>query len=237
MGYFHNPTIVRDGLVLYLDAANKRSYSGSGTQWKDLSGSSNFISNLTNGAEYNSSNFGNIKFDGSNDYSTTSSSLNTGQNITVSVWMYASILGTIRRGLVANSYNYSGRNGWFLCTAGGSTNNTFFFSVGQDVAVRVAAANTLAINTWYNLTATCVNGGEMILLYRNGEPIQSYAGSTLSAGTITYTRPQFNIGYRDIGGTTDPFTGNISNVMIYTKALSPDEVRQNYEATKGRFGL
>lgn len=44
MGIFRGPNIVRDGLVLQLDAANTKSYSGSGTAWNDLSGNGfNFV--------------------------------------------------------------------------------------------------------------------------------------------------------------------------------------------------
>lgn len=51
------PNIVEDGLVLYLDAANKKSYPGSGTVWKDLSGNGN-DGTLTNGPTFGSTNLG-----------------------------------------------------------------------------------------------------------------------------------------------------------------------------------
>jgi hypothetical protein len=227
--------IVTNGLVLDLDAAKRDSYPGFGTTWNDISGNRN-NGTLTNGPTFNSGNGGSIVFDGVNDYS-GSPSINTGQNITVSAWIYPTILGTTRRAVVANSYDFaSSRNGWNLSTAGADTNNTFFFSVGQDNAYRVAAANTLSPNTWAYILVICANGGGNIVLYKNGVAISSYVAQLLSSGTMTYTANQLNIGYR-YSNQTDPYTGNIANVQIYNRVLSDTEILQNYNATKGRYGL
>ena len=67
MGLDHSPIIVTDGLSLYLDAANSRSYSGTGLSVYDLSGSGN-TSLLINGPTYSSSNLGYFVLDGTNDY-------------------------------------------------------------------------------------------------------------------------------------------------------------------------
>ena len=113
-------------------------------------------------------------------------------------------------------------------------NNTFFFSAGADNAYRMAAANTLSLNQWVYISAVCQNGGGSINLYKNGIET-SYGLTSLSTNTLTYTYPQFNVGFRDSAGTTDPYTGNISVVQIYNRALSAAEVLQNYNATKGRY--
>ena len=74
MAIKHSPRIVTDGLVLYLDAANTKSYPGSGTTWTDISGKSN-NGTLTNGPTFDSGNKGTIVFDGSNDYVSETSGL------------------------------------------------------------------------------------------------------------------------------------------------------------------
>ena len=81
------PDIITDGLVLYLDAANSKSYPGSGTTWKDLSGKGN-DSALTNGPNYRSTGMGSFLFDGTDDYSTLpyNSSMDNDYT-TVSVWI------------------------------------------------------------------------------------------------------------------------------------------------------
>jgi hypothetical protein len=67
MAVFKNSSpIVTDGLVLYLDAGNVKSYPTTGTTWTDLVGVNNGV--LTNGPTFNPSNGGSIVFDGTNDY-------------------------------------------------------------------------------------------------------------------------------------------------------------------------
>ena len=61
------PDINENGLVLFLDAANRLSYPGSGTAWSDLSGNSN-TGTLTNGPTFSAGNMGSILFDGTNDW-------------------------------------------------------------------------------------------------------------------------------------------------------------------------
>jgi hypothetical protein len=227
--------IVTNGLVLVLDAAKKDSYPGSGTIWRDISGNGN-NGTLVNGPTFNSANGGSIVFDGIDDRASITNSINSGQNFTVSSWINPVLLGTTRRSVISNSYNYAFRNGWFLCTAGAGINNTFFLSIGSDAAYVVAQSGTLSINTWQHITAVVTNGGETIMLLKNGQTVNPQI-SVLSSGTITYTLPQFNIGWRDVLGTPDPYTGGISYVYLYNRALSATEVLQNYNATKGRYGL
>jgi len=227
--------IVRDGLVLNLDAAKRDSYPGTGTTWRDISGNQN-NGTLTNGPTFNADNGGSIVFDGVDDRVSRTESINTGQNFTLNAWIYPTLLGTTRRAVAASSYNYTSISGWFFSTGGG-INNSFFISVGNDNAYRIAAANTLSLNQWVYISAVCQNGGGSINLYKNGIET-SYAVTALSTNTLTYTYPQFNVGYRNVGGIDiDPFTGNISQTSIYNRALTAQEVLQNYNATKNRFGL
>jgi hypothetical protein len=235
MSIYGGPDITTDGLILFLDAANSKSYPESGTIWNDLSGNNN-TGTLTNGPTFSSANKGSIVFDGVDDRVSRITNINTGQNFTVNAWIYPTLLGTTRRAVAASSYNYSPQNGWLICTAGGSINNTFFFSIGSDNAYQVAAANTLSLNQWVYISAVCQNGGGSIKLYNNGIET-SYAITGLSTNTLTYTHPEFNVGFRDSAGTTDPYTGNISIVQIYNRALIAQEITQNFNATKGRFGL
>ena len=231
------PYIVMDGLVLNLDAGITQSYPGSGTVWTDVNGlGPKNNGTLTNGPTFDSANGGSIVFDGSDDRVSRTSSVNTGNNFTVGSWIYPTLLGTTRRAVVGNGYPYSGRLGWLFCTAGASVNNTFFLSIGSDISYRVATANCLSTNTWQYITGVVTNGGQTIDLYRNGENVNGTQFVALSSGNIDYSDNQFYIGFRDTN-TNDPYTGNISNVQIYNRALSVSEVQQNYNAQKGRFGL
>ena len=83
----YNPRIVTDRLVLHLDAANPKSYIGSGTDWKDLSGKDNDTT-LVNSPTYSSNNAGYFDFDGSNDHVTLPTLDIAGNELTFSVWNY-----------------------------------------------------------------------------------------------------------------------------------------------------
>ena len=232
----YSGSIPTSDLVLNLDASNTASYPGSGTTWTDLSPAANHMS-LFNGASFDANNRASIHFDGINDYVGRNSAINTGQNFTVSVWMYAEALGGTRRALVANSYNYSGLNGWLFCADPGGTSNSFFLSIGSDRRLNATSSNTLTTNSWNYLTAVVTNGGQTIDLYKNGQLVTDINAVLLGASTITYTHPNFSIGYRDPAGTPDQFTGNIGITEIYTRALSASEIVDNFNSNKAKYGL
>jgi hypothetical protein len=233
MSFNFSPKIVTDGLILYLDAANTKSYVSGSTTWNDISRSETNVT-LVNGPTFSSGNGGSIVFDGIDNRVSRTTNINTGQNFTVNAWIYPALLGATRRAVIGNSYSYAGRQGWLFCT--GSINNTFFMSIGADQSYRVAAANTLSLNVWQYITAVVTDGGLTITLYVNGQTINTSI-VVLNSGTITYTYPQFNVGFRDVGAQQDPFTGCIAQVSIYNRALSQQEIRQNYNATKKRYQL
>jgi len=101
MALAHNPSIVTSGLVLCLDAANKRSYPGSGTSWLDVSGNGNNCIIDTSGFTYNSS--GNFSMaDGGISKTGT---MNTSTTCTCVFWMKTTDAQSLFWGsTVSNSY-------------------------------------------------------------------------------------------------------------------------------------
>ena len=85
MSLSHSPSIVTSGLVLCLDAANTRSYPGSGTSWYNLAGTIN-TGVLTNGPTYGSTNLGSIVFDGVDDYVDMPANMGSMANYTIMFW-------------------------------------------------------------------------------------------------------------------------------------------------------
>ena len=229
------PNVIYDGLIFCSDAANTKSYVSGSTTWNDLT-SSQRSGTLTNGPTFDTGGGGNIVFDGTNDYVTFGNALNTGQNFTVTAWIKPGAI-SIRNCIVGNSYPYVGRQGWIFSTATGyvGLTNTFFLSIGTDVSYRTAANSSITPNIWNFVSATVSNGGT-IALYVNGVET-SYAGSSLTTGTITYTTNEFHVGLRYTQNNYDFFKGNISVVNIYNRVLSSIEILQNYNTTKTRFGL
>ena len=117
--------IVTDNMVVYLDAGNNSSYSGSGALWYDISGNSNNFS-LANGPTYSSSDGGAIVFDGTNDFAVSATNASwfafgTSNDYSYGVWAKMdstgnteSLLscGTSNGGLTQNSFqlDFEGTN-------------------------------------------------------------------------------------------------------------------------------
>ena len=226
MAISRGPRIVTNGLVLALDAADKNSYPGSGTTWTDLSGNK-INTTLINGPTFNTNNGGIIVFDGTNDAAnatTTAINRADGEEITVVCWIKPS----------RTSGQYS-----VFCTNRSndiSVYNWIFYQHTTDGAISFHGDNQNkssyipTINVWVSVTATVTTAG-LLTLYINGISNYTVAGYTYGNGTPSV-----------LGVGADPqgqeaFQGNISQVLIYTTALSASEVLQNYNAVKSRFGL
>ena len=108
------PDIVEDNLVLYLDAANTKSYPGTGTTWTDLSGNG-VTGTLVNGATFNSGNGGYIVFDGANDYvSTINDIVLEEEDFTMGFWAFADDVSTNNRSLASSqtTKNWQDAGSW-----------------------------------------------------------------------------------------------------------------------------
>jgi hypothetical protein len=246
MSLSHGTSIVRSGLVLHLDAANPKSYSGSGTTWRDLVSGGNSAT-LTNGPTYSSSNKGFITFDGVNDYAIVNSNqvADNLSDISVSVWAYcnwsnATNYATIP--IIAKCGDAATGAGWDL-GRGFLGNDVYFFLQNAGGSAFLIKRVTVTPGTyWLNIVATYSGGpssSSIISIYINGiNQTLSDAGSTGSFSTIT-TTSAITLGSRDGTNTygTKYFTGNIGNATIYNRALTALEVSQNFEATRGRYGV
>jgi hypothetical protein len=213
------PNMVTDGLVLYLDAANTKSYVSGSTRWNDISTGGNNGS-LTNGPTFNSGNGGSIVFDGTNDY--VIGSIPTITNWTMCLWYLSTDI--ISQPVFYPFGGTSGGNGLgFGGTFSIDTNNRWYFFDGSAIFSNILMS--VVINKWYNLVVT--KNSTTYNLYTNGQLSMNTTGVDL-----TYT--QYTLGKRGdvFGGYAK---GNISNASLYNRSLSASEVLQNYNATKGRY--
>jgi hypothetical protein len=221
-------TIVQQGLVLNLDAGNPYSYAGSGTTWYDASGTGN-NGTLTNGPVYNSINGGVITLDGIDDYITcaNSASLQITSALTLETWFYNTAavdgLGMIVKGPLSSDYDY------MLYLSGNST-TAYFYKKDSGGGIHYGGTTLSLLNRWLHIVVTHTSGG-VYTMYANGVAIDS-AG--FSNSTIRSTSNPLFIG---AGWNPDYFYGNIGETRIYNIALSAAQVLQNYNATKGRYGL
>lgn len=218
MAYNNGPTISTNGLVLMLDAGNRKSYAGSGTTWNDLSGNGN-NGTLTNGPTFDNGNGGSIVFDGVNDYVSLSSAVNTNASFTLGFWAIrtAGATPTLFSGTTATGYLQI-RMG----SASVSLVKSFIAELGNFGASSGVPLNTIAyiVVTRSNTTYTG---------YVNGE----------QRGTLTisqtYTTTNTTIGINS--SNSEPFSGKVYQFVYYNRTLSPQEILQNFNATRSRFGV
>ena len=219
----YNPTIVIDNLVLCLDAANPKSYPGSGITWTDMSGNEN-NGTLVNGVGYSSNDGGSLTFDGSNDYVQCPNDMfNPNSNFTISAWVNSDVFSSTNDYTIVSDYNNTGsfhlryRNG-----TGVQMVDSYVVEIGT------FSSSTLSASTWYNITVT--RSSNTYTLYLNGS-----STSTLTSSN-TYDRGPQSIGVNYSAGV-EAWDGKIATIIAYSRALTASEVLQNYNAHKGRYGL
>ena len=212
MGLSHSPRIVTDGLVLCLDAANKRSYPGAGTTWTDLTANKK-TGTLTNmdGSNFSNDGAGSLTFDGTDEYVDLGSQVANLSTLTISFWINYNTFPSNNSpiGYDTNPYDYVVlfQNGNMYFRAGGSY-------VGH-------THNTVNTGVWYNFVVT--KGSTYIRMYQNNKLLGQ-------SGTVAT-----NINVEWIGRGYVYDDAKISLVHVYNRELSANEVQQNYLATKGRF--
>ena len=226
MAFNYSPKIVTDGLVLYLDAANTRSYPGTGTTWSDLSRSGNNGS-LINGPTFNSGNGGSIVFDGVNDY-TSLNFINPFQE-TIIIWVKSNTATWNENGWISSSRR---QNGHIIHPNQGPAGVGFYIlnSVAGFTLVGTITPSSITLPNMYCITT---NGSNSHKIYLNGS-LQT-TNTTSITRTTTPSLQTYEIAKDDTVARYG--NGTYYNVLRYNRELSASEILQNYNATKTRFGL
>jgi hypothetical protein len=228
MAVEYNPRIVTDGLVLCLDAANSKSYPKTGTSWFDLSGGNN-NGTLTNGPAFSSLNGGSISFDGTNDLVNLTNTPNldiTTNDFALELWLYylrssASAAKVAARGAYLTT-------GWTIYAGKfGSLPDQISFQYGSTTWIGVGGLDVTE-NNWYHVCVTRLNG--TITTYINN----TNTGSRVDSYNFSSTNPTI-IGRNAISG--DWFKGSVAVFRQYNIGLNNNQVTQNFNALRGRFGI
>jgi hypothetical protein len=225
MANLYGPRIVTDGLMIYLDPANRKCYPGSGTTMYDLSGRGNNAT-MYNGISISSNVIG---FDGTNDYLQIN---DTGTNFdgwataqTLLIWMYHSATQVGRR----NPWNqaYGGYGTWTH-----ELNNTISSYWGDSGANATPYAGRASASTPRNqwICMGAVRNTTQHRWFKDGARTATY---THTYGTLTNTSANVLLGTGYVGGY---WSGQMGLIMAYERDLTDAEVLQNYNALKGRFG-
>ena len=223
------PNIVVDGLVLYLDAGNIKSYISGSTTWNDISRLGN-NGTLINGPTFDTGNGGSIVFDRVNDYvEVPQLSTDWSQNLTVAVWIKN--IGGDYRGVINTGYNTSGN--WEMRFG----RENFFGGVNDGTRFGCSVVTSNGIRT-VNLNGELNKIGYYVMTY-DGSSLKGYINgkfftSTSQIGNIVNNRV-IRIGQD--GRNLEWWNSNIYIASVYNKTLSAQEILQNFNATKGRFQL
>ena len=240
------PTIVKDGLILHLDAADTNSYSGSGNTWTDLSGEGNNATRTSSSeVVYDSSGWFDWTDGPASDstqgcFTLPGNSFTLGANFTIEVWNYYDASSTPNSGSGVSPWSdgclwtNSADADW---NSGAGNNNGFLFGYNS-----FTYRNTLGqqVNYDYTTNPSTQTWHQHVLVVNSGAAtvyVDKISVASLSNfRTIGQSNGTLGIGIADrYGSYRGEYNGYISNVKIYSRTLSTPEIQQNYNALKGRY--
>jgi len=235
------PVYNTNGLVLNLDAGNANSYPGTGTTWFDLAAGNN--GTLVNGPTYDSTNGGSILFDGVNDYVNLGSNFRFNDtDITYDFWVKVTDNSDVYHEIITlGSSNQTNSISLWKFRSGSNSGKVFAnINVVGFTQTWVSSQLTGAdiLNTIVNYTAVFKkeSGVYKIYLYRNGVLDGSTTSNITSYNMNNWSNFEARIGS---GSSVFPelWKGNIYSGKVYNRSLSATEVLQNFNSSRGRFGL
>lgn len=215
MAIASGPDIVEDGLVLYLDAANERSYPGSGTTWYNLVDGVDSSVSLINTPTYSSNNNGYFTFNGSNQYLSSVTLGGTSGLTGVFFARYQS------KGAYHNFFDDENSNRPMLWI---QPDDQLELSFGTGVV----STDTYE-DVFHIFTAVSSTVSPYMALYVDDTLIGTNTSANPGIPSETY-----DLLNRD-GGQT--YQGDIGAIMFYDRAITAAEVSQNFNAIRSRYGL
>ena len=237
MALSHSPKIVTNELVLCLDAANSKSYSGSGTTVTDLSGRNN-VGTFTGNTSFNSQGY--FILDGVDGTRITTSGpsypTTWNQAVTFELWAYFDADGTWHNGSYGGLFSRGSTAGTFGLTRANANNSVRMWL--RDSGGTATAAGVVVRDAWYQIVGTWGGDANLNLkLYLNGVETGSFTKTTISGAP--------DGGGYSLGGISSTLSGSPGNYMkgrisvarMYSRELTASEIQQNFNATRSRFGI
>ena len=241
MGVYSGTEISEEGLVLCLDAANPRSYGGSGTTWYDLTNDEKNIT-LINSPSFSSNNSGILTFDGIDDYGyTNATDISSDTGLTISIWLYGIKWHLENCPCVNNAGILDWSTGyWNMASINSNLGGPYFTLYADSPSETPSTINrknisfgaTNQLNQWLNLVATYDDTSKEIKTYNNTNLV---GNSSIQIDFSISARVHLARYMRHCGNC--PSNIIMPQIKIYNRALSAQEITQNFKATRGRFGL
>lgn len=225
MGLGHSPSIVTSGLSCYLDAGNPKSYSGSGTAWNDISGNGRNFTWASTPTFTSSSAASYFTTLGKQCNGPASDSFGINNTSGYSIFVVSKVVALTEN--YAFYFAQSAERG--ISAHQAWTDGTVYFDQGgccgtsQRTSV---AADTLS---WNVMAYTCNITNRKII--RNGVVLTN---NTVSAANLNLVSTGVRINF--VTGNLN-WNAQLSSFIVYNRGLTDDEVKQNYAALRGRYGI
>jgi hypothetical protein len=243
---FVGPNIVTDGLVLALESASEKSYPGSGTVWYDLSGDGYF--DLANGMTYNTSSNGGMVLDGTNSRASSPTFFTSNywsENGDWTIESFHRIDGSVgvngRSAIFANQRyrtetSNGGPGGFGLNIIGGNycMNLSHDDGNGNTTSYEAHTYIPIVIGNDVHITYTWDGQNTTARAYKNGVLENTTINSSFKWSPRSYG-VNARVGTSTQGGWGYYWPGEIYNVKVYNRALTSQEIQQNYNSQKSRF--
>lgn len=226
MAFIHSPRTVTNGLVVYFDTGNSKSYTSGSATCTDISNTGNNGS-LVNSPTFDGNNGGSIVLNGSSQVINiaNNSTLNVTSQISLEAWIYPTKNSGYQN--VISKSSSAASNGYiYPRTDNGWTQSVFYLNVG---GWSTLSATWPSINRWHHTIGTY--DGSNMRIYING----MQAASKSQTGTISTNTNQLVIGNQP--AYNEYYGGRIGIIKMYNRALTTTEVLQNFNATRARFGV
>ena len=232
MGLGHSPRIVADGLVLCLDAANKRSYGGSGTTWTDRS-TSGRNGTLSNTPTFNDEDISYFSFDGASDFIDLGDELVNlyTDKITMCAWFKTTASLSTSGHIFTQSNSTSTSN--YISLFMYSDDKVYWQLRNPSASPRAISSQVLNDGSWHYAVGVS-SGYADHRLYIDGE-LDNQSSTSFIYGGVNPDSTRVGCWIRNNGSESNFYNGDIGIVKAYNRALTADEIRQNYLATKERY--
>lgn len=231
MSVYAGPNTTSSGLVLHIDPSNPRCYPGSGSTLFDLSGGGN-NGTLTNGASVVSQRSGFVlDFDGINDYISVLPII-PALGFSFTCWMRSANPSRTRQSIFANSTDASPDIYIHVESLGGGASQAMNFYNGGGY---LGASSTFIMDTnWHHYAWVTTMSGQ-VLYYRDG--------ILIGAAASAWTPLNDNSSVATLGGIVGllgsgfNLFGQLDDCRRYNRTLLFLEIINNFNATRGRYGI
>lgn len=228
--------IVKEGLILNLDAGNLLSYPFAGTLWKSTISSVQNNGTLTNGPIFNLSNGGSLVFDGTNDYVSLPANFfnhDAGTPFSVSIWFKTTTAGGTLFGQ-QNTTNPSSASGYvpaiYINSSGKIVTSCFWGGSVSNTTTSIASVND---GNWHNIVVTFASTSHKTYLDNNLIGTFTKNQTSYSATYYYFLGAGFSSNWTGANGFY--FNGNIAYASFYNTELTSTQINQNYQSLNYRF--